>query len=374
MAVLPKRPESYGAVSAYPVFGVPERLFIDNGREFHSRSLHAAAGQLRMELRWLRRRTPHLHGKVERLNGTINRDFLAFFAGRTFRDVREKGDYDSVGRAAFTPAEISKLFGLWVIDIYHNRPHRGLMGRSPLQCWEDVSHFGVRLPPTAKEIAAAVSVAINRTITTKGITFLGLLYQSDQLQAMHRRDGHIGRAYLVRVDPVDIGHLLVLSEEQGTWISVPCTHPELAHGVSLSEWKSTVSLARKIESNRDRVAIGTLLYARRRLAAEAEAKGSRQEKLTDQDASWFVNHADDPIFQLDSLGDPSEDKGTDDMPQPENASQQPDSPGAAPASSNRPRQSRKVGDIPFTSPPPEQAIEDDDDDDGWTIDSGKAAE
>jgi putative transposase len=374
MLILPKNPALYGALSQYPVFGVPERLFIDNGREFHSRSLHSAAGQLRMELRWLRRRTPHLHGKVESLNRTINRDFPSFFAGRTFRDVRAKGDYDSVGRAAFTPAEIEKLFGLWVIDIYHNRKHRGLMGRSPLQCWSDVEHFGVRLPPSAKEVAAAVAVTVSRKITSKGITFLGLPYQSDELQAMHRKDGFIGRDYLVQLDAEDIGHMLVLSDEKQDWVSVPCLYPELADGVSLNEWKSIVSLARKIETNADRVSTKTLLYARQRLAAEADAKGAKQEKLVEQDTSWFVSHADDPLFQISALDEPpvGDDVAPSSGTESNNRSTDGVSPSNAPAGS---RKSRKVGDTPFASRAPDEAIDDHDEDDDWSIDGGsKAAE
>ena len=75
MAILPKVVSDVDAQSPWPVVGVPEIIKLDNGREFHSTSLHAAAGQLRIELRYCRPGSPHLKGKIERFFGAVARDF-----------------------------------------------------------------------------------------------------------------------------------------------------------------------------------------------------------------------------------------------------------------------------------------------------------
>jgi putative transposase len=299
MGILPKDFTDMGCRSPHPVFGVMEVLKLDNGKEFHSRSLKAAAAQLRTELRWTPRRKPHLKGKVERFIGTANRDFLAFLAGRTFRDVRERGDYPSEGRATFTLEEINRLFARWVVDIYHNRPHHGLMGRTPLQRWDDLSGFGVRLPPTAAELFAILALVVERTVTRMGITFLGLTYHCDAIDRMWRRPGHhLGRMYMVKVDPLDLGQVLVLDEEKGRWLEVPCEYPELAEGVSLAQWRANVALARKMTREGSRVSLETLRTARKEIAAEAARRGAKPIRMTQDEVDWYRDHVDDPFFDV----------------------------------------------------------------------------
>ncbi|KAA2235866.1 Mu transposase C-terminal domain-containing protein [Salinarimonas soli] len=299
MAVLPKDLAGIRVQTSWPVFGVPEVVKLDNGREFHSRSMKAAAGQLRFELRYMPRRRPHLKGIVERVLGTIARDFCAYLPGRTFRDVRERGDYDSVGRAALTLAQLVELFTIWVVDIYHNRPHGGLLGRTPLQRWTDLQGYGVRLPPSAEDLTPLIALVVPRTIQRSGITFLGLRYQSDLLRGIRRRKGfHFGDEFLVKVDPADLGHVLVLLEDEGRWESIRCEDHRLADGVSLQEWRDTVEVARRMTSKDQRVSQETLVKAMRLLREEGRLAGAKPVRLTQIDVDWFREHVDDPMFDL----------------------------------------------------------------------------
>lgn len=306
MAVLPKDLEGVEVRTSWPVFGVPQVVKLDNGREFHSRSMKAAAGQLRIELRYMPRGKPHMKGKVERVLGTVARDFCAYLPGRTFRDVRERGDYDSVGRAAYTLPKLIELFTVWVVDIYHNRPHGGLLGRTPLQRWQDLAGMGVRLPPSADDLSPLISLVVPRTIRRDGITFLGLRYQSEILRGVRRRKGfHFGEEFLVKVDPADIGEILVLVNEREGWQAVPAEDPGLADGVTLHEWRETVRLARKMTSEGQRVAHKTLVEAMNLLRDEGRNAGARPSKMTQFDVDWFRERLDDPWF--DVAADPSDD-------------------------------------------------------------------
>ncbi|MBY0256994.1 DDE-type integrase/transposase/recombinase [Methylobacterium sp.] len=298
MAVLPKDLSNVRVMTAWPVFGIPEVVKLDNGREFHSRSMKAAAGQLRFELRYMPRRKPHLKGKVERVLGTIARDFCAYLPGRTFRDVREKGDYDSVGLAALTLPQIVEYFTLWVVDIYHNREHGGLLGRTPLQRWQDLGGWGVRLPPSADDLDPLIALVVPRTIQRDGITYLGLTYQSNELRGVRRRKGfHFGDEFLVKVDASDLSHLLVLVDEGVGWIKVPCIDP-LADGTSLAEWRDVVRTARRMTREGQRVARATLFRSMELLRAECRKAGVRPQRLVDTDIDWFREHADDLMFDI----------------------------------------------------------------------------
>jgi putative transposase len=357
MGILPKDLADMGCRSPHPVFGIPEVLKLDNGKEFHSRSLKAAAAQLRTELRWTPRRKPHLKGKVERLLGTVSRDFLAFLAGRTFRDVRERGEYPSERRATFTLEEINRLFARWAVDIYHNRPHHGLMGRTPLQRWDDLSGFGVRLPPTAVELFAILALVVERTVTNEGVTFLGLTYQSDTMQAMRRRSGHLGRMYMVKVDPLDLGQVLVLYEEKGRWLEVPCEYPELAEGVSLAQWKANVALARKMTREGSRVSLETLRAARKEIADEAARRGAKPIRMTQDEVDWYRDHVDDPFFDVAKTAGTEDEERLRAEERQRRRGPSPDPDAPAPENPPLPPQ---VGGGPAAADP---IVDDDDDDD-----------
>ena len=300
MSLMRKDMAEYGCDTEHPAFGVPTILKLDNGLEFHSNSLKAAAAQLNTELRWMPRKKPNYKGTVERFIGTVSRDFLAHLAGRTFRDVRDRGDYPSEKRAAFTLSDIQRFFGRWVGDVYHNKPHFGLGGRTPLHCWEDLSGFGVNLPPVVEDLHAILALTIERTVTREGVSFLGLKYQSHELQTMHRRKGHLGKQYMVKVDPLDIGQVLVMDETDGRWLAVPALHPELSEGVSLAEWRETVELGRKRTDRHNRVALETLRKARRELAEEADRKGRKPIRMKPEEVDWYRGHVDDPFWDLTS--------------------------------------------------------------------------
>jgi putative transposase len=255
-----------------------------------------------MELRYMPRGKPHLKGGIERTMGTISREFLSFLPGRTFSNPVARGDYDSAGRAAATFEKVNELLTIYFVDVVHNRTMGALLGRTPLQTWDALAGFGVRMPPNADDLTAILSLVVDRTVTSVGITFLGLVYQSKELQGVRRRVGHLGKLLMVKIDPNDIGSILVMDEgdanRKGKWISVPCIYPELADGVTVAQWKETVALARQETEPGRRVALATLRSARRRLAEEGARLGAKPLNATVNDVDWAREHVDDPDFDV----------------------------------------------------------------------------
>lgn len=289
MAVLPKDSPMEGQrlSTEWPVYGIPEVVVVDNGLEFHSRSMKAAAGHLGFELRYAPVRKPHLKGVVERSLGEVARNFLAFLPGRTFRDVRARGDYPAEALAHLTLEEVREAFLLWVVDYYHNRPHGGLLGVTPLTRWKELAGYGVRLPPQASDLDALIGLVIERQIRPEGITYLGLTYQSTELRTMRRRPGHAGKMWMVKLDPLDLSHVLVLDEERKKWISVPSDDPELTEGLTLAEWRETVEEAKARAARSKRLSRNALLEARRRLMEIGEKSGAgKQKRVSKQDLDW----------------------------------------------------------------------------------------
>ncbi len=309
MGALPKdrvieegRKGPYPIESDWPVFGLPEVLVVDNGKDFQSNSMKAAAGQLGIELRYTPTRRPHLKGKVERFFGEVARNFLAFMPGRTFANIREKGDYDPKANASLTLPDIRTAFLLWAVDYHHNKPHRGLMLRTPRQAWEDVQGYGVRVAPDAEYLNAFLGLVLDRSIRSKGIEYLGLLYQSHELQLLRRGPGKRNHKWTVKADPFDLSEIAVLDEDGRKWIKVPSTDPELTECLDIRLYRAMLDEVKtEVEAGRN-IHVSHLLQARQKLMAIGRDAGvKRFSPPTEIDLDWARVNADMPIVRVDTL-------------------------------------------------------------------------
>src|SRR4249919_3815749 len=76
---------------------------------------------------------PRLRGMVERMFRSIDEGLLSWFEGRTFADVKAKGEYDAARRAGTTLDELGRMLVLFAVDCHHNKPMAALGGRTPRQ-------------------------------------------------------------------------------------------------------------------------------------------------------------------------------------------------------------------------------------------------
>jgi len=299
MAILPKDLSDIKAASPWPVVGVPEICKLDNGREFHSTSLHAAAAQLKMELRFCRPGSPHLKGKIERFFGEVARDFCTI-PGRSFANTAAKGDYRAEYHARMTLEQARKLFKLWVVDVYHNNRHSGLMGKTPLQRWDELSGFGVRLPPKAEELVALIGLVVPRQIRRTGVQYLGLRYNSPEVDALRLAPlSDRGNKWSIKIDPEDLTCVYVLDKLNGRWLVAPCLRPHWVKGLNIRMWKQTCERARAMAPAKEKVRLATLLGARDFILKQAKNMGARPSVvLSPDERSLFGAERDPPIFAV----------------------------------------------------------------------------
>ncbi|CAN7346685.1 Mu transposase C-terminal domain-containing protein [Phyllobacterium sp. LjRoot231] len=295
--VLPKKIDaSYGIQSPYPCFGICEILRMDNERAFRSHSMQMAAGSLGFVADYGPAGQSRLRGKIERFFRTMNKSAFAFVPGKSFSNPGERGDYQSEARATYTFKQLRKHMAIWIVDIYHNSPHSGLIGMTPLQKWEATRELGVKLAERVEDLDAVLALTIQRTVQRQGIRFLGLRYQSNDLKKfLDRRNGK-GMEYVVKADPEDLSMLIVMDDIEKKWIYVPCTTPELVEDVSLTEWKRICILARQMNAGMAPSRV-ILLEARHRLDDEAARKGARPTKRVQvEELDWFRENPDDVVF------------------------------------------------------------------------------
>jgi putative transposase len=125
---------------------------------------------------------PHLRGTVERMFRNFDQKLMVMFEGRTFPNIVEKGRYNSVARAGITVDELGYALLRYVIDCHHNTPQASLGGETPRSCYLRLTkEHGVYPCPDSHKRRNVFGVDIERTLTVKGIRFLGIQYRSETL-------------------------------------------------------------------------------------------------------------------------------------------------------------------------------------------------
>ena len=200
---------------AWPVEGVPERLHLDNAKEFHSEALRRGCEQYGIAVDYRPVRTPHYGGHIERLIGTMMGK-VHLLPGTTFSSVREKGDYDPEKTAAMTLEEIERWLGHAIVGVYHRDLHRGI-GMPPLAAWErGLAGDGVqegRGTPVAVSDQRRFLIDFlpfeRRLVRREGVFLHSISYWSDVL---HTWVGEREKM-LVRYDPRDLSRVYLLGPD-----------------------------------------------------------------------------------------------------------------------------------------------------------------
>lgn len=101
------------------MYGVPERLYLDNGATYSGVALATACARLDLNLIHATPYNPKARGKMERF-------------WRTMRD----GCLDVLGPVG-SLHDVQVRLTAWLSQRYHNRPHASLLGRTPAQLWAE---------------------------------------------------------------------------------------------------------------------------------------------------------------------------------------------------------------------------------------------
>lgn len=230
-----------GCSSPWDMFGLPELIVTDSGSNFRSKKFRAAMLDLGSSIMIAPAGLPQMRGVVERSFRTDTERFYSKFPGRSFKDVVEKGEYDSEENIAVTVMELAKLMFRYFVDIYHNTPHAGLGGDTPANRYRTgVDRFGVLPPPPRDVIRHIFSTVIECRVGNRGVRVAGLFYQSKALQQARRtiRDRYV----LVRVDTENLEAVSIKTDEG--WITVPCSTPGFER-VSLDHWSLAQAALRR---------------------------------------------------------------------------------------------------------------------------------
>ncbi|WIE50651.1 DDE-type integrase/transposase/recombinase [Pseudomonas sp. GM17] len=168
--------------------GLPARIVPDNAAEFHAGDLIKGFDDLGIEIMYPRSRGPEMKGSVERFFSTQNLGLIHNLPGTTFSNVQQRGDYKSEEHACFTLSRLEASVVKWIVDVYHQTPHRGLNGRTPAQVWEaDESHRLIRLPVDLDALECVLAHRKSTKVHHYGIEVGGYGYHSAELTELRMR-------------------------------------------------------------------------------------------------------------------------------------------------------------------------------------------
>jgi transposase InsO family protein len=157
--------------------GLAKRLYVDNGAVYRSHHLALVCAKLGLTLIHSRPYVPQGRGKIERWFRTARLQLLPTLT------ADDTASLDALNRRLWA----------WVEGEYHQRPHKGLDGATPLDRWAQVCDE-VRLPEPTLDLAQLFlfeekrKVAKDRTVSLRGV-----VYEVDAML--------VGQTVTLRFDP-----------------------------------------------------------------------------------------------------------------------------------------------------------------------------
>ncbi|MGR9148085.1 DDE-type integrase/transposase/recombinase [Rhizobium leguminosarum] len=211
----------------------PRTIYTDHGSAFIADETTEALKAIGIEM--TRPETGKAKGRphIESLFHIIGPLFARFYDGRTFRSIKEKGDYDPSKHASLAASEFSEIINLGISDLYAIRPHGALGGDSPHNVWVDaVQGMGWIRPPHRADLIRAFGKKDTATIGRYGIVKYGIPYSSAWLEDEHMERGQ--KKINVIFDYGYVNSILVETRDGG-WMEVE-NRVDLPANLSEQEW------------------------------------------------------------------------------------------------------------------------------------------
>ena len=230
----PKRDDAHSELKIkhhWLCYGLPDKLVLDNGLEFHSHDLESVAYDLGVVLEYCPKHEPGYKGTVERFLKTLNYSFASQIPGASFAKWHLRKDYDPLKHAILDIEDFVYAFEQWICDDYAQSKHSNI-NTTPYAKWQEgLERRQPKLPLSLDRIKSCIGKTETRSLRKDGILLQGIRYQSAEL-------GGIVRAYNVGVrvrvvyDPEDMSSIQVYGPDAEKPIQVLAVDYEYAKGLT----------------------------------------------------------------------------------------------------------------------------------------------
>ncbi|XZG70526.1 Mu transposase C-terminal domain-containing protein [Chitinibacteraceae bacterium HSL-7] len=216
----------------WPIWGKMRKIHVDNAKEFRGVMLERACNEHGIVLEFRPKGQPNYGGHVERAFGTFMQQSHTV-SGTTFSNVSDRGDYGSDAAASMTLDEFERWFTVFVVEVYHQRAHKGISNVPPIKLYEQAilgtpERPGIGLPqPVADEERLQLDFLpyVERTIQEYGVLIDNIHYYADVLRPwIHARDeanAKLKRRFIFARDPRDISVVYFLDPSTRSYAAIP---------------------------------------------------------------------------------------------------------------------------------------------------------
>lgn len=169
--------------------GVPRRLYCDNGSIYRNHHLQIVCATLAITLIHSRPYRPRGRGKIERFFRHVRSAFLVHLQEAHLKDL----------------AVLNRVFWAWLEGEYHQTPHRGLDGLTPLERFLEDSE---RIQSAPEDLDRRMRMKLTRRVARdRTVRLDGRLYEAP--------DGFAGEKVEILYDPYDPTHPVQLCSADG---------------------------------------------------------------------------------------------------------------------------------------------------------------
>lgn len=281
-----------GCQTGWPQGGTHECVAVDSAVYFAHRPYRVALNDCGIEIFLPRAGEASWRGYIERWFETFSHQMFNYFDGRTWGSTAEKSGYDAEAHATMMADQVAECMIRWLVDAYHNEPHTGINGATPLNKWLELARDeGVQPGPTGQMRTHLFGTYVTRKVSKKGYRVAGVYFQSKQLQQLRRKNNKV--ELVGRVNNHDLDGISILTPEG--WIEVPCVLREL-QGVSIWQWLAAAERLRLFNTENAKASRQTMLdtfaWLKQQASMARLEAGLVNPVLTDEDYLRFEKKMD----------------------------------------------------------------------------------
>ncbi len=270
-------------------YGLMENLKVDNGTDFTGRSLEDACRELKINLDFAPVRMPWYKAAIERHFGSVKKQLRGSLPGRCLQ-LLEKSDYDPKEQAVITLNELQEIIHIFIVDINNQDSHSQLKGPRAAVWNHAIQSYPISVPSSVDSLRVLLGDIEERTISTKGIEFNYLFYNSDSLQLLRsvyekednrKRDRIQGKEKAkIKYNRNDLSVLHVFDLQTRQYLAVPANNQDYTQNLSLSQHKIIYRYASSKFPKVDIVALALAKQEIQNIVAEAlkETKAAKTSK------------------------------------------------------------------------------------------------
>ncbi len=299
-----------GINADWPIYGVMQKLHLDNAKEFRGLMLERACKEYGIIIEHRPKGQPNYGPHVERAFRTFMQRKHTL-PGTTFSSVKDKLDYDSEGRACMTLSELETWFTIFIVYYYHHKPHRGNDNIPPIEMYNrlilgngNIPGIGLPFPVEDEEtLRLHFSPYFERTVQRDGVVIDHIKYYSPVLRkwvnAKESGPNSRKRKFIFARDPRDISQVYFWDPDTSTYVPIPYFNNSRP---AISIWELRASL-KELESGKSQVNeemiftgiakmrdIEESAIEKTKLAKQQRASEKRKRRMAERRSHWKDIH------------------------------------------------------------------------------------